>query len=100
MNRYLTMTYNTRPGRQMLTPTLQEDIPTVIEPKDYEFPKERLIYWRKEGMRFRPGLGLMWEYKSRGFLLMVGKVYLWVRYSGRVKKLFVRCGVQRVEEVE
>lgn len=58
-----------------------------------------LVYFRKEGDPWVPGLGVMWEYKSRGFLLMAGRVYLWVRYSGRVKKLFVRAGVHRVREV-
>ena len=58
-----------------------------------------LVYFREEGDPWVPGLGVMWEHKSRGFLLMVGKVYLWVRYSGRVRKLFIRCGVLRHGEV-
>ena len=53
------------------------------------------VYFREEGDPWVSGLGVMWEHKSRGFLLMVGKVYLWVRYSGRVKKMFVKCGVHR-----
>lgn len=57
------------------------------------------VYIRKEGDPWVPGLGVMWERKSRGFLLMVGKVYLWVRYSGRAKKLFVRAGLHRQEEL-
>ena len=74
-----------------------------VDPSDYEFDKvekfacrgSNWLYRRTEGMAWEPGLGIMWEHKSRGFLLMVGKVYLWVRYSGRVKKLFVKCGVLR-----
>lgn len=77
-----------------------------VDPSEYEYEKlekppvrSSWLYRRQEGMAWEPGLGLMWEHKSRGFLLMVGKMYLWVRYSGRVKKLFVRCGVQRTETI-
>ena len=58
-----------------------------------------LFYNRKEGDAWRPGFGYMWEFKSKGFLLMVWKLYLWVRYSGRTKKTTVRFGIHRRAEV-
>lgn len=58
------------------------------------------FYRREEGMTFTPGLGFMWDHKSRGFLLQIGKVYLWVRYSIRSKKMFVRAGVHKTKEVK
>ena len=77
-----------------------DNVPTTITEDLIMKRGERgWIYRRQEGMAFEPGLGVMWEHKSRGFLLMVGKVYLWVRYSGRAKKLFVRAGWHRQEEL-
>lgn len=74
--------------------------PVSLYQKELSYkPRSGWFYWRKEGMNWEPGLGLMWEHKSRGFLLMVGKVYLWVRYSGRAKRLFVRAGILRHGEV-
>lgn len=56
------------------------------------------IYVREEGMRFWPGLGVMWDSTSKGFVLSAGKYYLWVRWSVRAKKWFVRYGKQRNKE--
>ena len=48
------------------------------------------IYFRKEGDPVRSGLNLMWDNVSRGVVFRIGNRALWVRYSMRAKKVFVR----------
>ena len=92
--------YGRESGRLISTVEFDVDLSEYKYEKLEKAPiKSSWIYRRYEGMEWTTGLGFMWEHKSRGFLLVLGKVYLWVRYSGRVKKLFVRCGVQRTETI-
>ena len=63
------------------------------------FPRRKWLYWREEGMDWDPGLGVMWDHKSRGFLLVIGKLYLWCRYSMRVNRWFVDAGIRRTKEI-
>lgn len=56
------------------------------------------IYIRKEGHDIRPGLGIMWDHVSRGFVLRIGDWYVWCRWSMRAKHLNLRHGKIRHEE--
>lgn len=84
-----------------LTGRVEFDDPDVPGFQDPNMPKEDhgVFYMRKEGMAMTSGLGVMWDHKSRGFLLKIRSYYLWVRYSMRVKKLFVSAGKMTHGEV-
>ena len=49
-----------------------------------------MIYIRREGDPVKTGLNLMWDNVSRGIVFRIGNRALWVRYSMRAKKMFVR----------
>lgn len=84
---------------RLLTPDQKKKVKAAMAELNKAEKKRGWFYRRKEGMALIPGFGGMWDHRSRGFVLVIGKVYLWVRYSMVARKLFVKGGLLRHEEI-